>query len=469
VRRGVGYHHGSLPPEIRVRLEDATTGAGLQVLVSTTTLTDGINLPVRSVVVASRGSFGSGTYEAYIEGAKLLNAIGRAGRAAKETEGVVVIATASPNSEAFSLFSPSANELKVQSTLASEKALADLAKLEDRLREVTDALYEEAGTITADFIAFVWFIASELERLDKAVEAGGVDDILENTLAWVQLSDEEKARWKQLAAATVQAYEQTSPGSRRRWSTSGASLGTAQTLESIARELASQIPDEELEPIEALRLILADGRLERLLGLPDAPEGRVWSQKAGRREEVGVPAQTFLMDWISGLELKELADKHLHAVKDPTYRLEQAVDFVSRYFELHLPWVVRTITEWANVIAAERMQQEGFLGFGLQAPQLPDEVASYIRSGVGTKAALELISNGVFSRRLATAVAASWSADEEAQTQSVAEWLGTMGISEWVARFDPSPSELRDLLYVVRVPSDNLAAKMGQVANLVGS
>jgi replicative superfamily II helicase len=62
LKKGVVYHHGSLPSEIRVAIEEAVSIGALRFLVATTTMTEGVNLPVRSVVIASQGSYGSEGY-----------------------------------------------------------------------------------------------------------------------------------------------------------------------------------------------------------------------------------------------------------------------------------------------------------------------------------------------------------------------------------------------------------------------
>ena len=64
VVKGVAYHHGSLPSEIREAIEEAVADGSIQFLVATTTMTEGVNLPVRSVVVAKQGSY---TQEGYKE------------------------------------------------------------------------------------------------------------------------------------------------------------------------------------------------------------------------------------------------------------------------------------------------------------------------------------------------------------------------------------------------------------------
>ena len=93
LRRGVAYHHGSLPDDVLAAIEDAVRDEDIKYVVATTTLTEGVNLPVRTVLISAQGTWGTGgQFEEFITGARLLMALGRAGRAAKETEGWVVLA-----------------------------------------------------------------------------------------------------------------------------------------------------------------------------------------------------------------------------------------------------------------------------------------------------------------------------------------------------------------------------------------
>jgi hypothetical protein len=84
----VAYHHAGLPLEVLALIEDELRAGHLQHLVSTTTLTEGVNLPVHTVVLAETRWDGS---DVHISGPRMLNAIGRAGRAGIETEGWVVL------------------------------------------------------------------------------------------------------------------------------------------------------------------------------------------------------------------------------------------------------------------------------------------------------------------------------------------------------------------------------------------
>jgi replicative superfamily II helicase len=91
LRKGVGFHHAALPADVQAEIEDAVRAGRLRILVATSTLTEGVNLPFKAVVVGERG-WGTGERRVeLIDPARLLNAVGRAGRAAKETEGWLLL------------------------------------------------------------------------------------------------------------------------------------------------------------------------------------------------------------------------------------------------------------------------------------------------------------------------------------------------------------------------------------------
>ena len=57
--QGVGFHHAGLPIEVQEALEQAVRDDILPFLTCTSTLTDGVNLPVRTVVIYDQPTRGS--------------------------------------------------------------------------------------------------------------------------------------------------------------------------------------------------------------------------------------------------------------------------------------------------------------------------------------------------------------------------------------------------------------------------
>ena len=96
---GAGFHHAGLPIEVLEALEQAVRDDTLPYLTCTSTLTDGVNLPVRTVIIYDQTYEGQDD-DARLRGARLVNAMGRAGRAGKETEGWIVLVRAADPTEA---------------------------------------------------------------------------------------------------------------------------------------------------------------------------------------------------------------------------------------------------------------------------------------------------------------------------------------------------------------------------------
>lgn len=456
LRKGVAYHHGSLPQEIRQVIEDAVRDGHLRYLIATTTMTEGVNLPVTSVVVANQGSFTDDGYQEYIKGSKLINAIGRAGRATRETEGIVLLARHAEFTAAdFDRLDPEEEDYTVVSWLASEEALRDLAEFEMLQREATDIVLSTAGGSVASFISFIWFVAAQLERLQTPITDAALDSVLARTLAWVQLKSSDRERWTQVARATLTEYVRTAESPRVRWSRTSRSLASAVVLERLAADIVIAVgPSEDLlDPHRFIEVVLTPPVVDRLLLLTEAPNRRVFDRRAGKNRRDITPSLTaVLRDWVNGAELIDLATLHFGGVVDVDYRFEQLGDFLNDYFEVFLPAVLATLIRWANEFLTEASTNPGELLL------FPYDAPSYIRWGVGDSASLELMSSGLSSRRLATKAARIYR--ETGTTDPVRDWLGRMTIQELRDRFDPSVAELRSLVDVARGRNSSLAAQL---------
>jgi hypothetical protein len=452
LRKGVAYHHGSLPSEIRGAIEEAVSQGYLKFLVATTTMTEGVNLPVRSVVVASQGSYRAEGFEEYITGPKLINAIGRAGRATKETEGVVVLARpAAPDPADFERLNPDDSDIQVISMLATEEALEALAAFEELQRTAEDAVFHTSTGEVSDFLTFIWFVAAELEQLGKLLTQEHIREVLERTLAWIQLSADEQDRWLSAAELALECYKDTNLRTRKRWAAAGTAISSASEMDNIAHELAETLRTREVpqDAVEVVDLMIGEGRLQRILELPEAPTRRVYTQRRGQnRREVAIPMDSLLRQWLQGTELVTLANTYLGSVMDIDFRFEQLGDFINDYFEVYFPWVFGTIAAWTNDLLQENDV----------ATSLPKTVPANIRWGVANSTALELMIKGIRSRTLALKVAEAWESGE--RDDDVRSWIRSMNLAEWQQTFEASPVELRNLLEFSRDQQGGIAVEL---------
>ncbi|XP_019646641.1 PREDICTED: LOW QUALITY PROTEIN: probable ATP-dependent DNA helicase HFM1 [Branchiostoma belcheri] len=89
---GVAYHHAGLEPTDRKAIETAFTQGDIPVLISTSTLAMGVNLPAHLVIIKSTLHYTCGMYEEYSE-LQVLQMIGRAGRPQFDQSATAVIMT----------------------------------------------------------------------------------------------------------------------------------------------------------------------------------------------------------------------------------------------------------------------------------------------------------------------------------------------------------------------------------------
>jgi len=450
VRHGVAYHHAGLPVDVLDELEQAMRAEVLLAICATSTLTDGVNLPVRTVLISETRYEGQDPGQ-QLDAPRLLNAVGRAGRAGRETEGWIVLAlNEQPNNQQFERLRPADDDLEIRSTLASEVALQRLAEAEALMAATADALFELASGEAADFASFVWFVLSASERLGTLAPSVDLHGAVAGLLAFVQLPDDIRARWIGLANQVRARYLTTPAESRLRWTLTGTGLRSARRIERIATMLADEITKQFGErrnygpvpgPVatvltieQSLDMIESSGTLKQLLELPEA--GNVWRFRpsVGSKNTVDVPVTPAMRDWISGLSMPVLAAVMLPTVPDASWRLEQTVDAVSGAFEHFLSWTVHVVARQAN----ELLVEQG----GVAA--IPDTLAYYIRYGVDTLAALNLLTAGVRSRRIAHEVGRQALA-EGIEWPGVRNWLRELHIPGWRGRFGATRREIEDL------------------------
>jgi hypothetical protein len=433
---GAAFHHAGLPVEVLEALEEAVKDDSLPFLTCTSTLTDGVNLPVRTVVLYDQ-SYPGQPEDSRLRGARLVNAMGRAGRAGRETEGwIVLVRAAPPSSRDFDDLDPDNEELAVTSSLIVEDALASVAALEQSARQHADAIFSAAG-VAADFISFVWLMLSTAETASLESFAADVEAIVDSTLMASQ-SQSARAVYMPLAEATKRAYLATEPTERRRCPRTGTSISTARWMDHLAFRLASEVDGSQDLSAPSIALSFLGPYLSTLLDLPEAPK---WEFRATPRgEDISVDPADLVRSWMNGASLPDLAEQFLSVVEPPSWRLEQIVSAVTNHCEHYFAWTVGALVDLIN-IHLERVDSE---------ERLCPELAGYVRYGVNDSRALQLMKSGFRSRRLANVVAQS-APIEAGSVDELRSWLSQLGIGDWRDQFAATSSEVLDLVDFTRV------------------
>ncbi|MCW2902971.1 MAG: box helicase [Streptosporangiaceae bacterium] len=463
-RRGVAYHHGDLPDDVLQAIENALRNDQLVAIASTSTLTDGVNLPVRTVIVHSKvqGDRPAWDGQRSMAPAELVNAIGRAGRAGRESEGWIFLTRPYPPRPAeFKTLTPDAEQLKVVSALLTSEALAALADAEDVLRNEADNVFALTDDIAADFAAFVWLVL-QIHATTPSLEGDPLDAV-RSLFAMAQTGNEYVTRrWLGLARQVAEVHEATDTVLAGRLSSTGAILGTARQLDWIAQGLARKLADhasnEEAVPADegtvwfdepaewtlerTLTFLTEQGAFERLSVLPEVNDFWRFTTKESRGESVRVPLDIAIQNWISGATIPDLAAAWLPGVPSE-WALEQAVRNISSGFEHALSWVTGALINLVNTSPL----------LTPTTPRLNTHTAWHIRHGVDTEQALTLLTSGITSRRLAH-LAGKDAADQGYRSTDLRHWLAEQHIDGWTDRYQPNEYEIDDILDYVRSPSN---------------
>jgi len=94
IDHGIGIHYGDMPEQVRMAVEEDFKDGRLCVLLSTNTIGQGLNFPIKNIIFHKIQVGGS---KDYIQCRDFWNIIGRAGRAGVETEGKIIFVIKSFN------------------------------------------------------------------------------------------------------------------------------------------------------------------------------------------------------------------------------------------------------------------------------------------------------------------------------------------------------------------------------------
>lgn len=443
VGRGVAFHNAALPGEIQEALEEAVRDGTLRYVIATSTLTEGVNLPVRTVVIFDPPPGSEWSRE--LTPSEIINAVGRAGRACVESEGWALLArNRAPQPDDFAKLDPSPEDVSTRSQLSVADALSELAEFEALVALSSDALFESALDRVSEFISFVWLISTVTEELGRLHLAQDLEEALHATLAWRQLDSEQQTRWLALAVQVRSAYIDSDPEQRRRWARVSMSVGSAKSLDELSGVVARHAA--QLDPIsdsvECLSFLDNIGAIEAVCERPESRMPNVYNRQSAPRFAVDFDMVALARDWISGEDVAVIADQHFGDVTDITYRLEQ-VGRVREWIEHYLAWSLSVVVEWAN---------RSLVSDGLSDGHLCPEIGAFLRHGVDSRVALDLLRSGMRSRHLAVRVAAEFAQYADESDVGVRDWIADLGLSTLRQRFDATATDLNDLIEIIRAP-----------------
>ena len=212
---GMAFHHGDLPQEIRREMEVAIQNGAINLLICTSTLAEGVNLPIRTLVVHTIRRFDGDALNP-IEQRSIKNIVGRVGRAGKETRGRIIFANNNERTEIESVFRETHMEAANGSLF---RLISNLNQAVSALNiRLTNAVFESQSN---DFLTIIDGIDTALiDLIPPAIVIDEIENhvetIIEQTLAFQYCDTEElKGRIKEVFLLRAQHLQDEVP--RAQW------------------------------------------------------------------------------------------------------------------------------------------------------------------------------------------------------------------------------------------------------------
>ncbi|XP_015110592.1 DNA polymerase theta [Diachasma alloeum] len=180
---GVAYHHAGLTLDERDVIEGAFRSGALRILTATSTLSSGVNLPARRVIIRTIMFHGRP-----IDTLTYKQMIGRAGRMGKDTAGESIL-ICKPNEQ------PALKNLLKSSLQPIESCLQGPGPL---VRSLLEAVASEVAYTLDDILLYTRCTLLSFTKLPEEVETStksAVDFLVENELLLPQISKSGDRRW----------------------------------------------------------------------------------------------------------------------------------------------------------------------------------------------------------------------------------------------------------------------------------
>jgi superfamily II DNA/RNA helicase len=419
IRLGFCYHHADVPRSIRRLLERAIKDATLPLIVSTTTLAQGVNLPIKNVIVHTL-SFGG-----YISTTQFWNAAGRAGRAGYETEGHVVfcyrpdleriVTSELEKSESFvasgirRLIESRLPSAETEQEFIAQWALASTSQFRKHWEtyESWGPTKRHNAELNRDQILAIldpqllaWALEESVDEIDDAV----VEKWIGKTLFAVQTLDipEYLEKFKAGLKNRVLAVKGLVPDAETRKLYNRTGLSIASNVK--AKEAAKRIKPT-LSKLEDANRLPREFWFEIHNAMKDISEV----------SELARLESKLLADWVDGAEYQKLADEYYGGNIERAAKEIEAATF-------SFPWGLHAIVQHLNVLTAADA-----------IPSLVTNSPSLIFHGVPTMAAVYAVNLGVYDRQLAIKIADMY-LEKHGSTSfgQMKDWLQGIDYPSWV-------------------------------------
>ena len=442
--RRVGVHHAGLSDETRALMEWLAEQGKLRILVATTGLSQGLNFPVSSILLASR-NLPSGKFNRPMTAREFWNLAGRAGRVDQDSIGVVGISSKEGDRE------PLAQFLSEQAGALVSRLVVLLDELEDagRLLNLERSLYNDQW---ADFRSYVAHLFAQKKNLDAVLSE--TELLLRNTFGYSSLAEASPAE-RQKGLRLLEATRAYAAELAQNVETTTLADSTGFTPEGIRsamgemRRMDKSLDASDWQPGSLFGDVTSSALpdlMRVMLQLPQIRESI--DELSGVGEGIGDRAAKIAADWVAGVSIKSIAERYFGDASSPTAALTEATKAIYRNLATAGTWGISALSKLpTSGIDFENVSESDLRSINL--------LGAMLYHGVNTEAGVVMRMSSV-PRTAANSLGAEFARSHDSgalRPSEAREFLSQLSDTDWGRHVprgsDLAGADLRDLWQVL--------------------
>jgi superfamily II DNA/RNA helicase len=373
---GFAYHNGGLPQDIREYIEDYYRNRWIKILVSNSTLAEGVNLPIRTLIVYHLRRYNVRTRNwDLIASTEIRNILGRVGRAGREKYGLVILPD--DNQEVFDTVVEALQGEKIHAIRGIFYDVIQL--LSKNNRELTD---EEVNNVLVGIGA-----SSAIDQMIYRHYGEAQDDVVEHSISdslAFHLSDDDSKKYIRQAFRVRQDRINASISDNEQFSllkSTGLELEDFMKLETtITEESLVKFITDSVEDNTWLGNVI-----EVIYTMPTiAPEYEYMSKDIKEVVEDKTEYSAFVRMWLSGSQYWQIANDMELVVDD----VMELLNHLQYHFHMRLQGLIRYLAAKYEFTEENLSLLPEFLKYGINK----GVHATLIKGGLRDRIALHTIS-----------------------------------------------------------------------------
>lgn len=424
VQRGCAYHHSSLPIGIREEIENAVVSKQITVIAATTTLAQGMNFPISTVIFQGMSVPEESSYSRQMTDAEFWNISGRAGRALTDKEGhIIAITKSDKEKEQFKKYLSKKNNEVLSSLLETLKGLSEHVDFNLSLLRKSKGL--------TNLLQYIYHILS----IDKNIE---IEDIIRGSLVYHQLTEHGNTKTAEKLVSLTREYQNHITSDLKNKKKMEVITGSG--LSSLSMNYLLGNYNKELKFAASNLFAEHDETLSKLVKIVGGvPEIDLGIYKKGGNLNPELVAE-ITKDWVNGKSLREIALKHIQYKETLDEKIQHCGKYIYGTLTNNLSWGIAAFQKTVG------MRENNEVEFALEDTLIP----SYIYFGVNSKEAAALSMLGV-PRFASKVLGKYWSEQNGDLTKekvvTLKKWLNELTEDEWLAQFDETKKYTAKISY----------------------